>query len=575
MAAEAAIVKPGEVTRSDSVRHKLGRLCGLAADGVSLLVLFGWAANLHVLKSFPPGFPTMKGNTAANIGVFVLLVFLVALQMKRFDSRRVQADEARRKSEKRFEAVVDASPTGLLAVDHSGCIVFANIPLEEMFGYPKHALLNKPVEQLIPERYRAPHPGHRSAFFTSPQARPMGAGRELWGLHKDGSEFPVEVGLRPLEMDGGLFVLASVINISTRKRTEDQLRELNATLERRVAERTEALREQEERFRSAFDEAPIGVALVALDGSFLRVNRALCELTGYSESELLATSLPSISDPSDLDAEPSHVESLMTGRVRSYHLERRHLHKTGHVIHTILSVSLVRDGKGAPLYFIKQVQNITDRKRAEQTTQASLREKEVLLKEIHHRVKNNLQIVSTLLDLQSEQTSDPQALQMFHASQGRVRSMALIHERLYRSHDLARVNFTEYVRQLTDELYRTYKLSDDEIVLDIDVDVPPMPIDIAIPCGLLINELISNALKHAFVDAAEGHLRVVLHRNTDNTNVLIIADTGAGWPAGLDFRSTRSFGMQLVITLVEQLNGRIELETSRGTEFTVTFPGHR
>jgi two-component sensor histidine kinase len=137
------------------------------------------------------------------------------------------------------------------------------------------------------------------------------------------------------------------------------------------------------------------------------------------------------------------------------------------------------------------------------------------------------------------------------------------------------VDFAEYVRQLADDLYLTYKVSNDEIVLDVEIDVPQMSIDIAIPCGLLINELMSNAFKHAFADAVEGRLRVALRRSGDNTNVLIVADTGAGFPGGLDFRNTASFGLQLVNTLVEQLHGEIELKTDRGTEFTVTFPEMR
>ena len=150
--------------------------------------------------------------------------------------------------------------------------------------------------------------------------------------------------------------------------------------------------------------------------------------------------------------------------------------------------------------------------------------------------------------------------------------MALIHERLYRSQDMARVNFAEYVRQLADDLYRTYKVSDDDIRLELDVDIPPVPIDIAIPCGLLLNELMSNCFKHAFKDATEGRIRVSLYRDADETNVLIVADNGAGFPAGTDFRNTTSFGLQLVTTLVEQLDGEIELTSDRGTTFTVRFP---
>ena len=216
------------------------------------------------------------------------------------------------------------------------------------------------------------------------------------------------------------------------------------------------------------------------------------------------------------------------------------------------------------------IRDITARKQTEEQTTASLREKEVLLKEIHHRVKNNLQIVSTLLDLQSGHTTDRAAMEMFKESRGRVKSMALIHERLYRSQDMARVDFGEYVRQLADDLHRTYQVSEG-IRLELDVDIPPLAIDIAIPCGLLLNELISNCFKHAFADAAEGCLRVGLHRD-GGANVLTVADDGAGFPAGTDFRNTTSFGLQLVNTLVDQLDGEIALTTDRGTTFTVRFP---
>ncbi|HEV8062229.1 MAG TPA: histidine kinase dimerization/phosphoacceptor domain -containing protein, partial [Gemmataceae bacterium] len=259
----------------------------------------------------------------------------------------------------------------------------------------------------------------------------------------------------------------------------------------------------------------------------------------------------------------------------TYQMEKRYFHKLGQTIHIFLSVSLIQDGSGQPLNFVAQVQDITERKQAEERISASLGEKEVLLKEIHHRVKNNLQIVSTLLDLQSGHTADKQALTMFKESQGRVRSMALIHERLYRSRDLARVDFVQYVEQLAEDMYHAYRLSGDEIVLEVDVDVPPLPIDIAIPCGLLINELMSNALKHAFADVHEGRMQVGLHQNGEKMNVLTIADTGGGFPGGLDFRNTTSFGLQLVNTLVEQLNGKIELKSCQGTEFTVTFPDMR
>ena len=214
---------------------------------------------------------------------------------------------------------------------------------------------------------------------------------------------------------------------------------------------------------------------------------------------------------------------------------------------------------------------LTERVRAEEQVRASLREKEVMLKEIHHRVKNNLQIVSALLDLQSGHTADAGALEMFQESRGRVRSMALIHERLYRSQDMARVDFSEYVRQLADDLYHTYKVSDDDIRLVVDVDVPPLPIDLAIPCGLLLNELMSNCFKHAFPDGTAGTIRVSFAR-AGGDHLLSVADDGVGFPPGTDFRDTPSFGMQLVNTLADQLGGELELTTGPGTTFAVRFP---
>jgi PAS domain S-box-containing protein len=463
----------------------------------------------------------------------------------------------------------------------------------------------------------------------------------------------------------------------------------------RIADQA-ALRESEERFRTAFDAAPIGMALVTPDGRWLQVNRSLCEMVGYTEEELLAIDFQTITHPEDLDIDLDHVRQALAGAISSYQMEKRYIHKQGHVIHILLSGSLVRDAQGRPTHFVAQIKNITqrkndekalaahdallrqfikhspaaiamfdaemrylqmsdrwlvdyhlpgrdvtglshyevfpeisghwkaihrrvlagavekceedgflradgstewlqwecrpwrdgsgavgglimytqvitDRKLTEEKVRASLQEKEVLLREIHHRVKNNLQIVSTLLDLQSAYTTEPATLAMFQESRGRVKSMALIHERLYRSEDLARVDLAGYTRQLVADLYRAYKVSEDDVRLELDIDTPELGIDVAIPCGLLLNELITNCLKYAFSGRVGGRLRVGLHR-AGAVNVLTVSDDGAGFPAAIDFRNTTSFGLQLVNTLVDQLDGEIALASGPGTTFTVRFP---
>jgi len=214
---------------------------------------------------------------------------------------------------------------------------------------------------------------------------------------------------------------------------------------------------------------------------------------------------------------------------------------------------------------------VSERMRAEEQIKASLREKEVLLKEIHHRVKNNLQVISSLLNLQSRYIEDQSVLELFQESQNRVRSMALIHEKLYRSQDLARINFAEYIRNLATHLVRSYRASSGPVSLKVDANDVSLSIDAAVPCGLIINELVSNSLKYAFKDGREGEIRIELRSDRDRQVTLIVADNGVGFPKDLDFRYTESLGMQLVNTLTNQLDGTVELHSNGGTEFKITF----
>ncbi len=211
------------------------------------------------------------------------------------------------------------------------------------------------------------------------------------------------------------------------------------------------------------------------------------------------------------------------------------------------------------------------RRRAEEQLKASLQEKEVLLKEIHHRVKNNLQIISSLLNLQSEYIQEKQYLELFKISQNRIKSMALIHEKLYQSKDLARIEFSEYIRDLVASLFCSYEIKSNAIALKIDADEVFLGIDVAIPCGLILNELVLNSLKHAFSNCDSGEIHIQLYSNKENDFIFIISDNGIGFPQKIDFRNTESLGLQLVNTLTNQLGGTIELNGKDGTEFKITF----
>ncbi len=210
---------------------------------------------------------------------------------------------------------------------------------------------------------------------------------------------------------------------------------------------------------------------------------------------------------------------------------------------------------------------------ANQTLESSLEEKVVLLKEIHHRVKNNLQIISSLLSLQARDIADARDLDLFVNSQNRVQTMALIHERLYQSDDLARVDFTEYIPVLVDSLFTTYKTSDQDIELRVEVSDLMLDLDQAIPCGLMINELISNALKYAFPDGRSGSIYIGLRAVEEKRVELEVADDGVGLPADVTTRGAKTLGLQLIQILTRQLRGRFETKSrERGAHFCITFP---
>jgi PAS domain S-box-containing protein len=215
--------------------------------------------------------------------------------------------------------------------------------------------------------------------------------------------------------------------------------------------------------------------------------------------------------------------------------------------------------------------DITERKRAEATVHASLREKEILLREIHHRVKNNMQVISSLFNLQAGQIKDPEAQRMLKEGQLRIRSMALIHEKLYQSHDLSKIDFASYLRSLSTYLFNFFKVDPDKVQLETDLDEVWLDVNSAVPCGLLTSELITNALKHAFPEDRKGVVRIGLRLREDGYVELRVADNGVGFPETVDFRNTVSLGMQIACLLVGQLEATVELDREKGTAFTIVF----
>jgi two-component sensor histidine kinase len=211
------------------------------------------------------------------------------------------------------------------------------------------------------------------------------------------------------------------------------------------------------------------------------------------------------------------------------------------------------------------------RDQALEAIKVALREKELFLREAHHRIKNNLQIIASLLSLQASYVADPSIREMFVDSQERVSSMALIHETLYQSGNTGEIDFGQYLRDLIAQLNRSYNVQPERITLHLHIDELFLDINKAIPCGLILNELISNVLKHAFPDGRAGEVHIELRTDAARRVTIVVRDTGIGFPADRDFRNTESLGLQLVDTLTEQLAGTITLERRAGTAFTLTF----
>jgi PAS domain S-box-containing protein len=301
--------------------------------------------------------------------------------------------------------------------------------------------------------------------------------------------------------------------------------------------------------------------------TLMMFNPAFASLFGYTMEELKDMPIVGLT-PREVQAE--YLRQIAMVHQKGHHtFEITFARKDGTVFPAFVDSTAVKDPGDRVLYRITNVQDITERKRVEQQMMSSLQEKEVLLKEIHHRVKNNLQIISSLLNLQSGKISGENPTHMFLESQDRIRSMALIHEKLYQARDMARVDFAEYVRSLTANLVRSY-MSGHNVRVYVDIEGISLGIDTAIPCGLIINELVSNALKYAFPQDERGELHIGMCYD-GNAYTLIVADNGVGLPRGFDFRETGTLGLQLVIMLVKQLDGMIDVDTTNGTLIRITF----
>ncbi|MGC9526952.1 MAG: histidine kinase dimerization/phosphoacceptor domain -containing protein [Limnospira sp.] len=344
------------------------------------------------------------------------------------------------------------------------------------------------------------------------------------------------------------------------------LQKINQKLSIEIAERQYIERSLEQQL-AAVEAAIDGIAILDRNSEYIYINRAHVELLGYNcAADLLGKSWRQIYDAEDIRWFETQVFPILMhrGHWRGEAMAKR---RDGSRFPQEVSLTLADNRR-----LICVFRDITERKQAEEQIRTSLKEKEILLKEIHHRVKNNLLIVSNILELQEDYISDSEILKVLADSQKRIYSMALIHEKLYRSPGLDRIDFGDYLETLADNLFETYNfIPGDRITFQSDVEPIYLNVETANPCGLIVNELVSNALKHAFPDGRSGTLKLSLRRDEGEKIILIVKDDGIGFPENLDFRTVESLGLELVCTLTQQLRGTLEMSRNNGTEFKLVF----
>ncbi|HYH18169.1 MAG TPA: PAS domain S-box protein [Azospirillum sp.] len=333
----------------------------------------------------------------------------------------------------------------------------------------------------------------------------------------------------------------------------------------------EAQAERDARYRATFEQAAVGMAHVDLDGHWIQINERLCEITGYPRDELYRISYRDITVPEDLPADLAQGQRLRAGEIDNYTLEKRYRRKDGAIVWVNLTVSLVRTADGQPLHYIAVVEDISARKRAEAEREELLRQQDLLMREMNHRIKNSLQMVANLVHMQSADLRDLNARWRFQETATRITTIARVHERLYRFSDVTAVDFAPYLRDLCHDLAGSLGLGGTRLTVHaIDANVPP---DTALPLGLIVNELVTNAAKYAYPTGAPGPVRVVLDRTGGGRLRLSVSDEGVGLPPGFRPETSGGLGMRVLQALTAQLDADLHLcEQPRGTAFQVVLP---
>ena len=467
-------------------------------------------------------------------------------------SQRKEVESVVKRERDFTNAILDSANALIVVYDRSGRIVRFNMACTNTTGYTFDEVKNRfPWDFLLLKEDRK----RVQKLFKSMKAGLLTRETEYSWLSKEGDNHIIGWSNAVLiEDDGSIEYIISIgVDITQKKLAEA------------------ALRDSEEKYKDLVEKADIAIIMSNEQGRFTYFNDRFAELFGYKPEEMQGRNPDFIVHPDDRN----EILRLHEQRIRGEKVQNRYefkgLCKDGSVIHLEIDVALLEEN-GHIVGTRSYLWDISERVKGEQKIKASLKEKEMLLKEIHHRVKNNMQVISSLLSLQTRHIQDSEVLSVFRQSQDRVRSMALVHEKLYGSGDFTHIEFAQYIKDLVQRLRNTY-VTEKKVEIDFDLENVPLGIDSAIPCGLIINELVSNAFKHAFLKKEKQKNRISIRLSEkDNIVNLGVMDNGVGLPGTFDSKKSESLGLHLVHLLAEdQLGGSIEIERKKGTAFLIQF----
>jgi len=454
-----------------------------------------------------------------------------------------------------FGALLEATPDALVILGSDHRIFLVNAQAEVLFGYSREALVGEPVEKLMPERFRGRHAGHLAQYFSEPQVRPMGVGLELYARHQDGTEFPVEISLSPLETPAGRLALSAIRDVTERRKADA-------------------------RFRSLLETMPDPIVIADAEGRIFLVNQETERVFGYSREELIG--------------EP--IEILLPERFRGDHVHHRSRYRAAPTVRTMgVGMELAarrKDGSEFPveislspletdegLLITSHIRDVTEPKRADEE-RARLLESEqhkseqlgLAIREAHHRIKNNLQAITDLLSLELASADDSASLQSLRDSIERIGAIAVVHDFLSRDRDLERVEVNRVVERLVPMVLRGSGLAGGAVAVEISAAHVALPSRDATALALVVNELVSNAAKHAFGPRRRGRLQVRLEQQQGRA-LLAVQDDGPGLLPGFDLETHSNVGLQVVATLVRStLRGNLVFSQSGGICAEVRFP---